>query len=130
MDPEATLTSADFAEVLAVLPLLESGQPLYKMHDCPSIDPYNYDPEFLRWWAALGHSKFPLRFDWPQWLEEFKALDCNPERVAQADLLTLRKLVTFYLRTERFTSGTLAKIIDNGQLLRIMRRLAELSDGS
>lgn len=128
MDAESPRLSADIAKFLSLLPLLESGQPLYRIHADSSIDPYDYGPELRCWWAALGQSQFPLRFDWPQWLGEFTALERNPERLAQADLLTLRKLVTFYLRTERFTSGTLAHIIENGQLLKIMRRLAALND--
>lgn len=128
MDTELSLAPADWAEILALLSPLQSGQPLYRLQDVPSLDPYDYGPELCRWRAALEKSQFPIRFDWPQWLEEAKALDRNPELLAEADLLTLRKLMTCYLRTERFTSGTLARIVDNGQLLRILQRLAELSD--
>lgn len=133
MDGESPLNPTDIAEILALLPLLESGQRLYRRQDSNSIDPYDYGPELRRWWSSLEQGSFPLRFDWPQWLGEAQALEREPKRLAQADLLTLRKLMTYYLRTERFTSGTLAQIVDNGQLLRILRRLAELnseSDGS
>jgi O-acetyl-ADP-ribose deacetylase len=115
-----------WAEILALLPALESGQSLYRIHDQPVIDPYDYSPDLRRWRMALEQSPFPIRFDWPQWLEQAQALDRDPAQVAQADLLTLRKLLTCYLRTERFTSGTLAQLIDSGKLLGILRRLAEL----
>ncbi len=128
MDANSSFTSAELSEILALLPFLEAGQPLYRMHERPSLDPYDYGPELCHWRAALEQSNFPIRFDWPQWLDEAKALDRNPDLVDRADLLTLRKLLTCYLRTERFTSGTLAHIVDNGQLLRIMRRLAVLRD--
>jgi O-acetyl-ADP-ribose deacetylase len=118
-----------WAEILALLPALEAGQPLYRMHDLASIiDPYDYGPELRRWRMALEQSPFPIRFDWPQWLDQAQALNRDPALVAQADLLTLRKLLTCYLRSERFTSGTLAQLIDSGKLLAILRRLAELAE--
>jgi len=119
------LQSSDRAEVLALLRLLESGQPLFR-RDQSSLVSYHYDSELRRCWAALEQGEIPIRFDWPQWLGEAKALD-DPTLIAQADRLTLRKLLTCYFRQERFVAGTLAQVIDNGQLLRILRRLAELS---
>jgi O-acetyl-ADP-ribose deacetylase len=126
-DP-APVPRQTWAEILDLLPALESGQPLYRIHDRPAtIDPYDYGPELCRWRSALEQSPFPIRFDWPQWLDVAQALEQDPARLAQADLLTLRKLLTYYLRCERFTSGTLAQLIDSGKLLCILRRLAELS---
>lgn len=117
----------ELTQILTLLPLLQSGQALYRLQPPPCITPYDYSPELCRWWHTLERGPFPIRFDWPQWLTEAKTLERNPTLIAKADLLTLRKLVTYYLRTERFTRGTLAQILDNGQLLRILQRLAELN---
>lgn len=130
METERPLSAEAIAQVLSLRPLLESGQPLYQMQGASSFDPYTYSPELRHWLTAVARGPFPLRFDWPQWLDQAKALDADPALIAQADLLTLRKLVTTYLRTERFTSGTLARIVDNGQLLCILRRLETLLDDS
>lgn len=126
MDDASTISPADWDEILALLPLLESGQSLYSLHDIPSFDPYNYGPELSRWRSSLEQSSFLLRFDWPQWIDQAQALDQNPSLVAEADLLTLRKLLTCYLRTERFTSGTLPHLVDSGKLSQILQRLAAL----
>ncbi len=127
LEAELPLSAEAIAEVLSLLPLLESGQSLYRMHDVPSLDPYVYSPALFRWLTVVGRGPFPLRFDWPQWLDQAKALDADPALIAQADLPTLRKLLTTYLRTERFTSGTLARIIEHGQLLAILQRLKALN---
>lgn len=126
MDDASTICPTDWDEILALLPLLESGQSLYSLHDISSFDPYHYGPELSRWRSYLEQSAFSLRFDWPQWIDQAQALDQNPSLVAEADLLTLRKLLTCYLRTERFTSGTLAHLVDSGKLLQILQRLAKL----
>jgi len=120
------LQSSNRAEVLALLRLLESGQPLFRC-ERSGLEPAHYDPELRRCWAALEQGEIPIRFDWPQWLGEAKALEDDPTLIAQADRITLRKLLTCYLRQERFVAGTLAQIIENGRLLVILRRLAELS---
>jgi Family of unknown function (DUF6508) len=52
----------------------------------------------------------------------------DPALLAQADLLTLRKLLTAHVRQDRFIEGHLAQMLENGHISAILRRLRELRD--
>jgi hypothetical protein len=68
-------------------------------------------------------------FDWPTWASspEGHALLGHPEAVASATAEDLRKLLTTYIRSERFGDGTLANAFESGMLTAIVRRAAALA---
>lgn len=74
-------------------------------------------------------------FDWPAWASgpEGQALLGHPEAVASASADDLRKLLTVYVRSERFGDGTLEAAFASGMLTAITRRAgvlgAELDPG-
>jgi hypothetical protein len=76
---------------------------------------------------ALSSAGMFFPFDWPAW-KEARALYDDPALLAQADLLTLRKLFTTHIRTDRFTEGHLAHVIENGHITAMLRRLRTLRD--
>jgi O-acetyl-ADP-ribose deacetylase len=52
----------------------------------------------------------------------------DPQRLAQADLTDVRRVLTFIVRGERFNSGHVAAMIEDGSVADTLRRLAELRD--
>jgi hypothetical protein len=63
-------------------------------------------------------------FDWPAWAQsaEGRALLGHPDAIASASAEGLRKLLTVYLRSERFGDGTLENVFRSGMLTAIVRR--------
>ena len=68
-------------------------------------------------------------FDWSAWASgpEGQSLLGHPEAVASATADDLRRLLTVYVRAERFGDGTLAAAFASGMLTAIVRRAAVLA---
>jgi len=68
-------------------------------------------------------------FDWPEWAHgpECQRLTQNPGEIAAADVLTLARLLTSHLRSDRFCEGHLKSAFAQGQLLAIVRRASVLA---
>jgi O-acetyl-ADP-ribose deacetylase (regulator of RNase III) len=62
-------------------------------------------------------------FDWGSWHQETNNLSDNIEAIASANLLTLKKLLTTYVRADRFCDGYLASMLEGGQIVAILQRL-------
>jgi hypothetical protein len=81
---------------------------------------------------TLFDTVFLMVFNWHEWLnrnEVFKDLNKDiHEEIKSADLETLRKLMTSYVRGDRFNEGLLERIVADGKLHCILQRLRELRD--
>ena len=67
-------------------------------------------------------------FDWPAWADR-----CGPDVtsagfITEADIDTLRKLLTVHIRKDRFCEGHLLASSRDGTILRILERMKELND--
>jgi hypothetical protein len=84
-------------------------------------------PEAEAFLADLGGWITP--FDWPAWASSphGQALLGHPEAVASATADDFRRLLTVYVRAERFGDGTLAAAFDSGMLTAIVRRASVLA---
>ena len=122
------LEPAQLDEVLAYLPLLE--QPDFSPGEWSSggyqMPYFSYHPRFDEFIDTLYETGFVFNFNWMDWQDEAKRLQDEPAALAEADLLTLRKLLSAHVRADRFVDGHLAQIHADGHLLGIMRRLAQL----
>ena len=89
---------------------------------------YEPGPEAREFLSDLGGWITP--FAWPAWAEsaEGQALLGHPEAVASADADDLRKLLTVYVRSERFGDGTLEAAFKSRMLSAIVRRAGVLAD--
>jgi hypothetical protein len=97
---------------------------LYDIQTEPlTLDPYSYSKEFNRFITALYTEKFVISFDWTNWQHEANRFVTSPELLNVADISTIQKLFTSHVRKERFCSGHLAQLIDNGHFLTILHRL-------
>ncbi|MEA5567566.1 DUF6508 domain-containing protein [Anabaena sp. UHCC 0399] len=103
---------------------------LYDIQTEPlALDPYNYSKEFNRFITALYTEKFVISFDWTNWQHEANSFVTTPELLNVADISTIQKLFTSHVRQERFCSGHLAQLIDNGHFLTILQRLQAIRKG-
>jgi hypothetical protein len=75
--------------------------------------------------ALYRHGWIDSNFNWASWPEAEQLLS-QPELVSQADIFTIRKLLTLHFRQERFCEGHLAEQISNGHFQRLLRRLRQL----
>jgi hypothetical protein len=117
---------ADRQAILNFLPVFE--QPDFKSGEWISTEGslpyYNYSTEVLDFLKVLGKHKFIIRFAWPDW-EEGRRLVGNPELLQRSNLLTLQKLMTMFVRADRFSEGFLAQMFETGNIVMILKRLAE-----
>jgi O-acetyl-ADP-ribose deacetylase (regulator of RNase III) len=88
-----------------------------------TLDPYCYSKEFNRFITSVYQENFVIDFDWPAWQNEAHRFVTEPELLTLADISTLQKLFTTHVRQERFCSGHLAGMIENGHFLAIFNRL-------
>ena len=68
-------------------------------------------------------------FDWPAWAgsPDGQRLLAGPDAVADASAEDLRRMLTTFIRSERFGDGTLESAFQRGMLTAIARRAAVLA---
>ena len=121
-------------ELIALIPDLEDHEGSYGEHDiCAQaghvrMGPFIYAPVLDRILSAIHGSGLTVVFDWPSWQEEAERICAEPGALENADLDTVRRLITLHLRKERFCEGHLAAVCESGLMLRTLRRLMELRD--
>lgn len=127
---DATPTLQDLDDVLAYIPCFEDEQShFYDLQTEPlTMDPYSYSPKVEEFVGTLGRAGFIVPFDWPAWQSEAARYEADPSLLDSAGVPTLRKLLTTYVRADRFNSGYLAYEIERGQILAILRRLKAIRD--
>ena len=119
------ISAAQMDMVLAFLPSFEKPGAIFGEWQTPAghFPYYSYGPEVARFVAMLYEENFVVSFDWPSWKEMALGYMDHPETLAEADLLTLRKLLTTHVRNDRFVEGHLAGMLENGHITAILRRL-------
>lgn len=101
----------------------ESSDKTYDLSKEPSLDPYLYDEKASQFMNLLYEKNVILSFDWGNWGEETEKYFNSPDLINNADLITIRKLFTTIVRTDRFISGYYAGKMDDGTILRLLRRI-------
>ncbi|KPQ32831.1 MAG: hypothetical protein HLUCCA11_20550 [Phormidesmis priestleyi Ana] len=120
------MTSEQLDRILVFSPIFEQpSNSLYEVRpEVSVIDPYVYAPEVDQFIQTLYQEDFLSPFDWIAWSSEADTYVENPSRIKGVDLETLKKLFTCHVRTERFRSGHLAQMIENGHIGAMLKRLA------
>ena len=72
----------------------------------------------------LAASDLLVRFDWPEWQATAEEYVARPNLVAQADLETVRRLITTHVRKERFSEGHFGEMVRCGHIRALVKRLA------
>jgi hypothetical protein len=128
------VTTQDVDAVLQYLPYF--ADPSTKFYDIDkgslgeptviNIEPFIYSPKLSEFITTLYHCNFIQEFDWTLWHDEAEKYQKYPELISGADLEIIIKLLTTHVRADRFCTGHLASMLDNGHLLQILQRLAEI----
>jgi len=85
-----------------------------------------WDAHLMRFHQALYDNGFVYPFDWASWEERAEELLGDPSRLAEADLQTIRMLITAHVRKERFSEGHLPEMVRCGHIAALLRRLAAI----
>jgi hypothetical protein len=111
--------------ILEYIPYFESSEnEFYNINTDKSLmDPYFYSEKTSEFIKALYENNFIQAMDW----SEFNTLE-NVKNIEKADIDTLIKILTAYIRADRFSSGSVANLIKEGYLLRILYRLREIKN--
>jgi hypothetical protein len=128
METPDPISPKDLAAVVHHLPVLARPELVFgEWRTPPGQMPYVvYSPEALAFMEDVA--KLMLVFDWIAWKEQAWIYIEDPQRLTQADLLTLRKLLTTHLCAERFNEGHLLQMYLDGHLTALLQRLADVSD--
>ncbi len=68
-----------------------------------------------------------IGFDWSSW-DEGREIASDLTRVANADMLTIRKLITALVRNERFCEGALQDAYERGLITAIILRIKTIQE--
>ncbi|PKL69065.1 MAG: hypothetical protein CVV28_02825 [Methanobacteriales archaeon HGW-Methanobacteriales-1] len=111
--------------ILEYIPYFESVKnECYEINPDKSLmDPNFYSEKTSEFIQALYENNFIQALDW----SDFNTLE-NVENIEHADIDTLVKILTAYVRADRFSSGSVANLIKEGYLLRILYRLREIKN--
>jgi hypothetical protein len=117
------------ANLLEFIPVFED--PSFCPGGLIPVDEENWpDPVFLklvsRFMDACYKNGFVVRFDWENWDAEAMSYIKTPALLADADLLVLRRLLTWHVRQNRFTRNHVATMIASGHILVVLKRLRTL----
>jgi hypothetical protein len=112
--------------VLEFLPAFES--PGYRFGEWGDSGYFSYSPEVDDFIKTLYEQDILVDFDWVSWKEEAQRYQSKVDALQQADLLTLRKLLTVHVRADRFTKGHLASVLESGHITAILSRLEQIRD--
>jgi O-acetyl-ADP-ribose deacetylase len=117
----------DIDKILEYLPYFkDKTNSFYTIESENYFDPYSYSGRVNQFIDTLYKHNFIISYDYPSWQPEAIKYVEDPKLLESADLLTLQKLLTLHVRKERFCSGHLASVIDEGHLLKILERLKKL----
>lgn len=129
MPNNCVITKKDIAKLLEYLDYFQdSGSIFYT-----DRNGYRFESrEVSSFRKELDDIGFILVFDWPTWIADnkgFRDIHTSIEdQIRDADLETLRKLMTSYIRGDRFNEGLFIQVILKGHLVSILLRLKELAD--
>ena len=123
------LSPAQLDAILAYLPIFaQPGFVFGAWHTPEGQFPFwTASHEVRAFLTVLHHEQFITPFDWVNWAKEAQRYRTGGDTaLATADLTTLRKLLTAYVRADRFAEGTLAARFEEGHITAILRRLQQI----
>ena len=92
-----------------------------KIEENVSTFPYLEQSKLTRQFVRFLYDKNMLpSFDWPDWQEGKELLRQKDPNFANLDTITLCKLLTAIIRTDRFSDGTLVGMMKEGVIQRIV----------
>jgi len=128
------ISKAGIEKLLSTIPLIENFSGTWVEHHIEKRGATLCDggatnaAPIMAFGSALHESGLLIRFDWPSWQEEAARLYDDPSLISQANLETIRRLLTTHIRKDRFCQGHLACACESGHIVAVLKRLKELWD--
>ena len=134
----ATYGPAAFKAIADFLPIFEAPEFKFSHDDTPlrqtgeksfEVVGYKYDPQVYAFWDAAEEAGWIQPFDWMSWsdTDEAIALQYQSDAISQATPEQLSRLLTMFVRAERFDDGAWHALWESGALLRVLRRADTLA---
>ncbi|MFK7789408.1 MAG: DUF6508 domain-containing protein [Phycisphaeraceae bacterium] len=120
--PQFSKTSVEI--MLKWLPRFASGE-LDKAHDY-YLKTGQDIPQVLNFCRDIANSGFILIFDWAEWKKQFQKQPIDQGFIDHADLESLRKTLTTYVRQDRFCGGSMADKCSSGFIQSVLQRLQQI----
>ncbi|HNR43876.1 MAG TPA: DUF6508 domain-containing protein [Methanofastidiosum sp.] len=136
VDESVPLTKKNIEVILNYLPYFEDKNQkffdiLMPKRDGGNIVEYiyvTYSAKFMEFYRELHEQGFVTNFNWLDSTLESNDLSHYYELLEDADIATLRKLITIIVRHDKHNEGFFADVIDSGLLLAMLNRLKELNE--
>lgn len=136
VDESVPLTKKNIEVILNYLPYFEDKNQkffdiLMPKRDGGNIVEYiyvTYSAKFMEFYRELHEQGFVTNFNWLDSTLESNDLSHYYELLEDADITTLRKLITIIVRHDKHNEGFFADVIDSGLLLAMLNRLKELNE--
>ena len=137
--PSPPASDLNWGAVLAWLPRLtaasfQAGVWTGDEEDAPSVRtlPFvQFSDETEAFVSCLYEEQVVAGFDWGAWVaRRGRALSEDPEQLSGATLEECRMLLAAHVRADRFVEGHLLEVLENGQIVAVLTRVAELLDVS
>ncbi|WP_136604855.1 DUF6508 domain-containing protein [Paenibacillus dokdonensis] len=130
MPNEAIITKTEIHRLIQYLDFFEGPADTFYRE----VNGYTCESEtMLAFRKELYDTGFLIVFDWGAWLREheiYKNIDGDlEEQLMNADMETLRKLVTSYVRGDRFMEGLFIAVAKNGKIAQVLTRLQQFAYG-
>ena len=85
-----------------------------------------YPAPVRAFFRSFDNSGLFIPFDWVSWQKKAARICAALGLIQNADLLTIRKLLTTHFRKERFCEGHLASLCASGHIVSVLKRLRQL----
>lgn len=125
-----SLRQSDWEKLFVLLPDIENTRKFGEIKAGELIDgntlnfPYWVPAEIVnRTFRIINVLKLTPVFDWTTWKEGSKILSDKTFDYSKADTMTLCKLLTTIIRTDRFSDGFLISCFENGIMAKIIKGL-------
>jgi len=76
--------------------------------------------------TACYEEHFVQAFDWGKWSRRNGGDLASDAFIAEADLTAIIKMITVHIRADRFCDGHLLSVIEDGTVLKILKRLRDI----
>ena len=92
-----------------------------------SLLPATLSETVLEFVHACYDENFVQSFDWSEWSHQHQAELSDEAFIAFADIARIVRLLTTHIRADRFCDGHLLSVFEDGTIVRILKRLKEIS---
>lgn len=124
------ITREDIEAILRFIPIFETHGYTFGSWDlqegCMPYAELNDEPS--KFISALEKHGWVVRFDWPAWLEESGFDIHSKEVLKEANLETIRKVITAHVRGDRFCEGHLLTMLEDGYFTALLKRIEQITD--